>query len=207
MNVDENNVKLSQSDSTNESGLVEEPDEQASSVGQRLQQIRRFKGLSQRELARRADMTNSTLSMIEQGKVSPTVSSLERILNAFPLSLQEFFSESMELSPAVIYAEDFVQMKKGGSLHKIMPMLNAKIEGVYLSSQLYPPFTEVKSEWMINNGFIGGIVTQGQIDLRLDGVKYNLSEGDGFHFSLNRDHSFNNAGPDDCMIVAVSFSE
>jgi len=35
-------------------------------VGERLQSIRKLKGLSQRELAKRAGVTNSTISMIEK---------------------------------------------------------------------------------------------------------------------------------------------
>jgi len=39
-------------------------------VGARLQTIRTLKGLSQRELAKRAGVTNSTISMIEKNSVS-----------------------------------------------------------------------------------------------------------------------------------------
>ena len=52
-------------------------------VGRRLQSIRQSIGLSQRELARRANITNGSLSMIEQGKVSPSISSLEKILKLY----------------------------------------------------------------------------------------------------------------------------
>ena len=67
--------------------------------GARLQALRKQQGLSQRELARRAEVTNSTLSMIEQGKVSPSISSLEKILVAIPMTLQEFFSDNLEIAP------------------------------------------------------------------------------------------------------------
>jgi len=36
-------------------------------VGHKLLVLRQFKGLSQREVARRAGMTNGNLSLIEQG--------------------------------------------------------------------------------------------------------------------------------------------
>ena len=44
-------------------------------IGLRLQAVRKAKGLSQRELAKRVGVTNSTISLIEQNKVSPSVSS------------------------------------------------------------------------------------------------------------------------------------
>ena len=40
-------------------------------IGARLQLVRKSKGLSQRELAKRVGVTNSTISLIEQNKVSP----------------------------------------------------------------------------------------------------------------------------------------
>ncbi|WP_428994944.1 helix-turn-helix domain-containing protein, partial [Escherichia coli] len=49
-------------------------------VGARLQTIRKLKGLSQRELAKRAGVTNSTISMIEKNSVSPSISSLKKVL-------------------------------------------------------------------------------------------------------------------------------
>ena len=64
-------------------------------VGERLQSIRRLKGLSQRELAKRAGVTNSTISMIEKNSVSPSISSLRKVLGGIPMSMVEFFSEEI----------------------------------------------------------------------------------------------------------------
>lgn len=61
-------------------------------VGERLQAIRKLKGLSQRELAKRAGVTNSTISMIEKNSVSPSISSLRKVLSGIPMSMVEFFS-------------------------------------------------------------------------------------------------------------------
>ncbi len=64
-------------------------------VGERLQSIRKLKGLSQRELAKRAGVTNSTISMIEKNSVSPSISSLRKVLGGIPMSMVEFFSEEI----------------------------------------------------------------------------------------------------------------
>lgn len=65
----------------------------------RLKLIRDAFGFSQRELAKRAGVTNSSISMIEQGQVSPSIQSLTRILAAFPVSLADFFSFKLSLAP------------------------------------------------------------------------------------------------------------
>ena len=64
-------------------------------VGVRLQSIRKSKGLSQRELAKRAGVTNSTISMIEKNSVSPSISSLRKVLGGIPMSMVQFFSEEI----------------------------------------------------------------------------------------------------------------
>ena len=61
-------------------------------TGTRLKLVRERNKLSQRELARRSGLTNSTISQIEQNRVSPSVSSLKKLLEGIPMSLAEFFS-------------------------------------------------------------------------------------------------------------------
>lgn len=61
-------------------------------VGTRLRRLREGRGLSQRELAKRAGVTNSTISLIEQNRVSPSVSSLSKVVAGLPMSMAEFFS-------------------------------------------------------------------------------------------------------------------
>ncbi|MDO7674089.1 MAG: helix-turn-helix domain-containing protein, partial [Reinekea forsetii] len=60
-------------------------------VGTRLKAVRKLSGFSQRELAKRAGVTNSTISMIEKNNVSPSVSSLRKVLSGLPMTLLEFF--------------------------------------------------------------------------------------------------------------------
>lgn len=61
-------------------------------LGLKLKAIREANGYSQRELAKRAGVTNSSISMIEQGQVSPSVQSLEKVLSGIPMSLSHFFA-------------------------------------------------------------------------------------------------------------------
>ena len=68
-------------------------------VGARLRTVRTTFGLSQRELARRAGVTNGLISLIEQNRVSPSVSSLKKLLDAVPMTLAEFFTLDLTAAP------------------------------------------------------------------------------------------------------------
>jgi transcriptional regulator with XRE-family HTH domain len=92
-------------------------------VGERLQSIRKLKGLSQRELAKRAGVTNSTISMIEKNSVSPSISSLRKVLGGIPMSMVEFFSEELEPEnpTQVVYkASELIDISDGAVTMKLV---------------------------------------------------------------------------------------
>ena len=77
-------------------------------IGSRLQTVRKHFELSQRELAKRSGVTNATISLIEQNKVSPSVSSLKKVLDGLPMSLADFFTFEAEANTRQIFFEKSV---------------------------------------------------------------------------------------------------
>lgn len=65
-------------------------------IGERIKTIRQEKGLSQYELAKRADISQSFLSYIEKGEKSPTVRTLEKITKAVEIPLEELVEDHRE---------------------------------------------------------------------------------------------------------------
>ncbi|MGX9080005.1 helix-turn-helix domain-containing protein, partial [Klebsiella pneumoniae] len=53
-------------------------------IGHRLKAVRTKAALSQRELAKRSGVTNGFISQIEKNQVSPSVSSLRKVLEGIP---------------------------------------------------------------------------------------------------------------------------
>ena len=58
-------------------------------VGLNLQKLRREKGLSQEELADRADIHQTYLSGVERGKRNPTITVLQRIAAALGTDIED----------------------------------------------------------------------------------------------------------------------
>src|SRR6201985_3979124 len=75
-------------------------------VGSHLKAVRQMYGLSQREWAKRAGVTNGLISLIEQNRVSPSVSSLKKVLDGVPMSLAEFFTLDLSAAPQAFYGAD-----------------------------------------------------------------------------------------------------
>ena len=151
-------------------------------------------------------MTNSSLSMIEQGKVSPSIASLEKILRAIPVSLQTFFSENLDSASPVIRRDELIKVKKPGLETRVLALTEQGKSEAYMARQIYAPGAEIHSEWMVRQGFVGGLIIEGQLKLNLEGNHYVLEEGDAFHFALHRSHSFTNDASSECIVVSVSLS-
>lgn len=60
-------------------------------VGDRIRIIRTERGLSQEELAHRADIDASHFGKLERGEVNPSLSSLEKITGVLEITLEDLF--------------------------------------------------------------------------------------------------------------------
>lgn len=62
--------------------------------GERLRTLRRERGLTQEEVAMRAEITTSYYGQLERGTANPTIGMLEKICCVMGISITDIFSES-----------------------------------------------------------------------------------------------------------------
>src|SRR3982750_4253347 len=74
--------------------------EAASELGPRLRAIRLRKGIGLRELARRLELSPSSISQIETGKIRPSVRTLYSLASAFGVTVDETLSADIGPLPA-----------------------------------------------------------------------------------------------------------
>ncbi|TDV64424.1 cupin domain-containing protein [Pseudomonas sp. LP_7_YM] len=163
-------------------------------VGERLQSIRKLKGLSQRELAKRAGVTNSTISMIEKNSVSPSISSLRKVLSGIPMSMVEFFSEELEPeNPAqVVYkASELIDISDGAVTMKLVGKSHPGRAIAFLT-EVYPPGADTGDEMLVHEGEETGILVEGRLELVIGLDTYVLEAGDSYYFQSSRPHRFRN---------------
>lgn len=175
-------------------------------VGERLKAIRQMKGLSQRELAKRVGVTNSTISMIEKNSVSPSVSSLKKVLSGIPISIGDFFIldfESMEPESVVFQADELPDI---GANNVSLKLIGASVKGrsMDLLHESYEPGADTGPEMLQHPGEEGGIVISGEIELTVGFQIYHLKPGDGYYFNSNRPHRFRNVSDEICQIFSAN---
>lgn len=176
-------------------------------IGTRLQEIRKASGLSQRELATRAGLTNGTVSLIEQNKTSPSVASLKRLLDAIPMSIAEFFATiEGALDTKYFYrAEEFTELSPqfGEPAVSLRQLGNAATHTLQLLDEVYPIGADTGPELLSHTGEEAGIVIQGEVEITVDDQIKVLTVGEGYLFDSRLPHRFRNIGKTTCRIVSA----
>lgn len=176
-------------------------------IGKKLQAIRIEKGLSQRELAARAGLTNGTISLIEKNKTSPSVASLKRLLDAMPMSIAEFFAIIEESdAPKIFYsAKEFVEVSPQSGLGAVSlrQLGNASTHTLQLLDEVYPAEADTGSELMSHAGEEAGIVIHGQIEITVGDQIRVLGAGEGYLFDSRQPHRFRNIGTEECRLISA----
>jgi transcriptional regulator with XRE-family HTH domain len=173
-------------------------------VGAHLKSVRQMYGLSQRELAKRSGVTNGLISLIEQNRVSPSVSSLKKVLDGIPMALADFFTLDLQGKPQVFFAkEELADIGTGGLELRLVGSRLAK-RSMSILHERYAPGTNTGEEMLTHAGEEGGIVVRGAIELTVGGDTRLLGPGDDYYFHSSLPHRFCNAGREDCEIVSAS---
>ncbi len=173
-------------------------------VGVRLRGIRTTFGLSQRELARRAGVTNGLISLIEQNRVSPSVSSLKKVLDGIPMSLAEFFTLDLGVTPPTFFsASELVEL---GTSEVSLRLVAAQRPGRQLTilHERYAPGTGTGDEMLVHRGEEGGVIIRGRVELTVGGAARVLESGEAYYFASQLPHRFRNVGREPCEIISAS---
>ena len=171
-------------------------------VGAKLRSVRVAFGLSQRALARRAGVTNGLISLIEQNRVSPSVSSLKKVLDGVPMSLAEFFTLDEGSAPQMFFTAE--ELTEVGNEQVSRRLVAAQRNGRQLSivHERHAPGSAMGDDMLAHRGEEGGLVVRGRIELTIGGSTRVLGPGDAYYFASQLPHRFRNVGREVCEIVS-----
>ena len=173
-------------------------------VGAHLRAVRTMYGLSQRELAKRAGVTNGLISLIEQNRVSPSVSSLKKVLDGIPMSLAEFFTLDLSASPQVFYRDDELTDLGDRSVSLRLVAARRPNRAMSLMHERYASGADTGADMLRHDGEEGGVVVRGRIELTIGAETRMLGPGDAYYFTSAVPHRFRNVGSEPCEIISAS---
>jgi transcriptional regulator with XRE-family HTH domain len=173
-------------------------------VGTRLRELRKMHGLSQRELAKRAGVTNGMISLIEQDRVSPSIGSLQKILSAFPMTMAEFFTRDMEGRENVVFRADELPDVGTGDIQYRLVAAARHDRKMSILWETYEPDTDTGEDMLTHSGEEGGVVVEGELEVTVAGKTWVLGPGDAYYFDSRLPHRFRNTGNVPTRIVSAN---
>lgn len=172
-------------------------------IGSRLRHLRIAHQLSQRELAKRAGVTNSTISLIESNSANPSVGALKRILDGIPIGLAEFFAFEPDAPRKAFYAaEELTEIGKGQISYKQIgeSMFGRSLQ---ILKECYQPGGDTGKVPLAHDGEEGGVVLSGRLEVTVGDERKILGPGDAYYFESRRPHRFRCIGGVPCEVISA----
>ena len=174
-------------------------------VGTRLRMIRLRHQLSQRALAKKAGVANASISLIESGSTSPSVSALKRILAGFPMTLAEFFSDELPgVATEVFYRAESLTEISGGEGVSYRQIGSAKAgHALQILHETYEIGADTGLIMLQHEGEEGAVILSGRLEVTVGEATRILGAGDAYYFNSRQPHRFRNAGNEVCTLVSA----
>lgn len=160
-------------------------------------------GLSQRELARRAGVTNGTISLIEQNRISPSLGSLKKVLDGFPISIADFLTLELRPRTRVFYLARELREIGGGPISFRLVGRDMRGRAIQMMHERYAPGADTGEDMLSHSGEECGIIVSGLVELTVGGETRRLVAGDAYYFDSRLPHRFRNTGTIECVIVSA----
>ncbi|NSZ02076.1 helix-turn-helix domain-containing protein [Agrobacterium tumefaciens] len=197
----ENGVKVShdsEAHSDEEETIVGKPraknDAADLAVGARLKAVREQAGLSQRELAKRAGVTNSTVSLIEADSHAPSLASLHRILNAIPISIADFFALPVSKQNVMVYdAPDLAVVSRGKVDMRVLGG-ERRDKKLQMFIEQYSPGTDTGKVAIKHDGETAAYILEGVVELETEEGVRRIEAGGGFQIFGSQPYRLKNVG-------------
>ena len=156
-------------------------------IGAKLKELRIAKGLTQEELADRAELSKGFISQLERDLTSPSINTLRDILQCLGSDLKDFFNDDTD-DRVVFHAADYFEKED--------PELKSRIEWIIPNAQknmmepirltlapggsTYPDNPHEGEEF--------GYILSGSIVIHLGQKKFRARKGESFYFSPRSSH-------------------
>ena len=177
------------------------------SLGHRVRDLRRAKGLTIPQLAARIERSVGWLSQVERGLSEVSISTLDQIARALEVQVSWFFTGSAQGNPG----EQSMVVRRGSrrtldfhgtGVHEAM--LSPHLSGqLLLVETTFAPGASTGERDRERRGEEAGLVLQGTLELRVDGQTLRLEAGDSFTFTRQGPHRCHNPGATPTVVLWV----
>lgn len=182
-------------------------------LGARLKAMRLGAEMSQRQLAEQAGVPHAQISILEQNKSSPSVSTLRKILGGLGVSMADFFEperpaqegpffgagQLLDLTSKLwISADDRpvgrIALKQIG---------DARAHNLQILHETYEPGADTGETYLQHRSTEGGIVVAGEVEVTVGNEVQVLKAGESYLFDSRVPHRFRNLSDEIAVVISA----
>ena len=170
-------------------------------IGAKLKALRLRNDLTLEEVASRSELTKGFISQVERNLTSPSISTLEYLLEALGTNLADFFKEEKE-EQIVFQTQDFFEsVKDEYTIEWIIPNAQRNMmEPIRLTlapgGATYPDLPHEGEEF--------GYVLQGSVKIHVGNKVYKAKKGESFYFTPHAKHYIEASSSSGARLIWVS---
>ena len=170
-------------------------------IGKKIKELRLSNDLTLEELASRSELTKGFLSQVERNLTSPSISTLEDILEALGTDLSHFFRQEQEKKIVFHTADFFEDEQEDYKIEWIVPNAQKnKMEPILLT--LHPGCDSM--EMVSHSGEEFGYVLKGSILLVKGNQTYRIKAKETFYIEGTESHYLHNPGSVEARILWIT---
>lgn len=172
-------------------------------VGKKIRELRLAKNMTLKELSTKADVSMSLLSVVERNRSTPTVRTLDRIVNALGTTVSQVCSDEENSKTAkadqkpkvsIIHRKDRKKLLLGPERAKahyelLTPDYRRKLQVMYIH---FP--VGKKGSSITHEGEECGIILEGSLKAYIGDQTFVLEEGDTIYLDSSIPHRWENIG-------------
>lgn len=171
---------------------IQTVDQKDIDVGSSLRRLRETKGLTIRALAESSSLSVNTLSLIENGKTSPSVGTLQQLAIALQVPITSFFETELPKTSLVHYkagSRPRAAYEAGYLEHLGAGLRDRTFEPILITLE---PLASSGPKPIIHTGFEFVYCIQGRLTYTVEDQIYLLEPGDSLLFEARLPHRWQN---------------
>lgn len=170
-------------------------------IGDKIKDVRKKTNVTLKKLSQQTNLSIGYLSNIERNVTSPTLANLQLICNALSVDTVDLINSTISFDPVVRHDQRPEMFGNNTTLR--YEMLTAEGQRLRGYSQIFSADHENTVVTYGHEIDELGIVIKGSLHMELDGVAYDLEEGDTIYIRARTLHKFHKTNEGECVVYWV----
>ena len=174
-------------------------------LGKKLRHLRKEKRLTLKEVAEKAQLSESFLSQVERGVTSPSISSLKKIGGVLGATVASFFESGDEKGNALVFRKGETEGLESGVPKTTFFLLGPRDSNARIAPYLIkmePGSTQGPQPYS-HEGEEFGLVLEGRLEIKVSGKGHLLEKGDSIYFNSSLPHGWKNKDKKTAVVIWV----